>query len=1055
VLAVAGIYDPTSYAFPVAIADKDLQCWTQEHLNIVWPALCALCVYFPSATLTTAIKYSPEEDIRYVFLYNRLELITKGLMLFLSLSYANEPIIGLFCLMLGSCVVIMALHYMRPSCQKLAMRWKYFVHCSNIWTCLTCIGALHFQIDHTNWQYHLQAAGAGWGAIFIVWSLNIWRNEQQDVMNAPVDEPTTSARACREIDQLRHDIGYVTGPPAWGKHALILRLLEFAAHESLTVRVRAFESLAVLSYWDHITSEAFFIEMTPNTAMLLVINAITTEQDQTLLIFAIRVLGAFVRAELHIKELSRFIEQDNGVNLPQSIAKLACSTCRRESQVDCMQTILAITYVDSNTLDAVAEHCIPMLAEWAQKGSLIEQHLAAEIFMLISGRFDHTSELIAQGALPKLVSLFMSVDDIEVNPKSLKVNRSTGFRSGCLQPERAVVIAHQVPHNLRQAFQRIYPRVKHIYHEKDDESYEQTAHRADRREWGAWVNSGMPLAIEIKQKLTAREFEGVSRVKSAGVTRQHLNELFDIMYNGSDAGSSNLTEGTLDGRTIATFLSGYGLGDTDDIEKVLYDTGIYQHGIGEVDDNDIQGELPRELFCRWLLMSMPDTDALLQGQEVDTGSLALRVLQECMPHSRDADCDTTLLKRDVESFYDEMQSACSTGENPEAKEIVLRISHVARYLVESKQLGIGTCEEVESAMTIEITAGEADVDAHVQLSTLQLQIMKDEITKATVHTLTEIAMAQGAQGRADMVDGGVLVIISRCFKLFKPPEVHALALNMLHALMNGRFSEKDIAHDADLIGFFSEINEYKAQLERDENASPLLRFEGLTALERRKAHMMAAFLGMYHRSIGSPVNRKVIVSQMPITEDITWQVVRADTDDDEVDDEVDDERSMKSSAAMAGKDAQRFVNPIADELDAPSQTVLGSADTLDSDAPDIIVTAAKVPGNEFPDEMAATNDDKALATAILPEHHADILQEEDAIFESSREKIANTGITSAVRTVFPFSIWSGCSCSLVPSLIQSWNRTMYSCFSSLMLIRRLASLVRPSKPIGTVRRIIV
>lgn len=1014
-LLAAGIYDPTGNSPPVVVADKDLQCWTQQHLNLVWPALCALCVYFPSATLTTAIKYSPEEDIRYVFLYNRLELITKGLMLFTSLNFVNEPMIALFFLMLCSCVVIAALHLMRPSCQKIAMRWKYFVHCSNIWTCATCVGALHFQIDHTNWHYHLQAASGGWALIFIIWCLNIRRNEQQDVLNAPPDVATTVSRACSEIQQLRHDIAHITGPAAWGKHALILRLLEFATHESLTIRIRAFESLAVLSYWDHITSEAFFIEITPNTSMLVVLDAIVTEQDQSLRIFAVRVLGAFVRAGLHIKELSRFIDEDNGVDLAKSIAKLACSTCRSVSQVDCMQTLLAITYIDSNTLDAVAEHCIPMLAEWAQKGSLVEQHLAAEVLMLISGRFDLTSDLIANGALPKLVSLFMSVDDIEATPETLKINRSTGFRAGCLQPIRAVVFAHQVPRSVRQAFRQIYPRVKHIYHDKGDESYEQVAHRADRLDWSAWVNSGIPLGIEIKRKLKAREFEQVSKVKSAGVTRKHLNELFDLMYSSSDADSSRFTKGTLDGKTIATFLSGYGLGDAAAIEKTIFDTGIYQHGIGELDDSNMHGELPRELFCRWLLMSMPNTDddtPPLQREALGGESLALRVLRDCLPRSREANCDGSELKGDAENFYDEMQRSYANAENPESEQLVLHTSHVARYLVESKQLSIGTCEQVECAITEEITEGEADVDAHVQLSAMQLQLMKDEITKATVHTLTEIAIAQGAQGRADMVDGGALVIISRCFKLFKPPQVHALGLNMLHALMNGRFSEEDIAHDGDLMGFYSEIKEFTVLLDRDENASSLLQFENLTALERRKAHMMAAYLGMYHRSVGSPVSRKVVVSRTPITRDIVCRLARAD--DEEGDHDIGESsekvvgnespRSISFSNPITTEgDEKKFVNPLAFSGDDTDQELTASGTTLvavsafDDDRTDVIARAT--PANAMSDEKAETHD-KDMTTALWSVQDADVLLEENETFESSRQKIANTGITAAVSALF-------------------------------------------------------
>ena len=915
---------------------------------------------------------------------------------------------------------------------------------------MTCIGALHFQIDHTNWRYHLQAASGGWAVIFIIWCVNIWRNEQQDVLNAPADAATTISRACSEVQQLRHDIAHVTGPAAWGKHALILRLLEFASHESLAVRIRAFESLAVLSYWDHVTSEAFFIEITPNTSMLLVLDAIVTEQDQSLRIFAVRVLGAFVRAELHIKELSKFIEEDNGVDLAQTIAKLACSTCRSASQVDCMQTLLAITYIDSNTLGAVAEHCIPMLAEWAQKGSLIEQHLAAEVLMLISGRFDLTSDLIANGALPKLVSLFMSVDDIEATPETLKINSSTGFRAGCLQPTHAVVFAHQVPQSLRQAFQRIYPRVKHIYHDNGDESYEQVAHRANRLEWSAWVNSGIPLAIEIKQKLKAREFEGVSKVKSAGVTRQHLNELFDLMYNSSDADSSSFTKGTLDGRTIATFLSGYGLGYADAIEKTIFDTGIYQHGIGELDDNNMHEELPRELFCQWLLMSLPDTDddTSMHREALSGESLAVRVLRDCLPRS--ADCNASELKEDAEKFYDEMQRSYSNGENPRSEQLVLHISHVARYLVESKRLSIGTCEQVERAITEEITAGEADVDAHVQLSAMQLQLMKDEITKATVHTLTEIAIAQGAQGRADMVDGGALVIIARCFKLFKPPQVHALALNMLHALMNGRFSEEDIAHDGDLMGFYSEIKEFISLLDRDGNTSPLLQFEKLTALERRKAHMMAAYLGMYHRSVGSPVNRKVVVSRTPITRDVVCRLAHSDADEDGDKNHesspkmarIESPRSISfSNPITTERDETKFVNPLAFSADGDDMNQdMGAPDTtfvavsaIEDDKTD--ATARTTPAHARSNENAETHD-KDMATALWSVQDSDVLLEENATFESSRRKIANTGITAAVSVFFDLSHYVVC---LYPLLILSWNR---SCCISLMLTLRLASQVR-------------
>ena len=581
-LFFATLHHLVSFLFlQVTVADKNLQCWTREHLNLVWPALCSLCIYFPSATLTTAIKYSPDEDIRYVFLYSRLEFITKGLMLFMSLKFVNEPIIAILFLMLGSFAIMAALFYMRPSCQQIAMRWKFFVHTSNVWTCATCAWAQFYGVDHRNWQYHLILASIGWVFIFIFWCYACWKIDKNDVLNSPIEDPSTVPRAVAEILDIRQHIGHATRQHTWGIHATILRLLLFARHEHETVRCAAYETLAVLSYWDHVTEKAFFIEMTPNTSMEIMLNAVTTETDESLRIYAIRTLGAFVRAELHIKQLNMYIEADNGVDLSKSIAELACSTVRPASQIDCMQTLLAITYVDSNTLDAVAANCIPMLGEWAQNGSLVEQHLAAEIFMLVSGRFDLTAGLIAAGALPKLVSLFMAVDDIEAKPATLKVNQTDGFRAGCLQPQRSVTWAHQIPPGVRPNFQKMYCKVKHIYHDLGDQDSDvnfanpvadddgSTSPRerlepkakqqrvgsrtemkrmestdtkrlraaggsANTEAWSAWVNSGVPLAVEIKAKLSSQAFEGVSKVRSAGVTRAHLDELVAICIEIDD-----------------------------------------------------------------------------------------------------------------------------------------------------------------------------------------------------------------------------------------------------------------------------------------------------------------------------------------------------------------------------------------------------------------------------------------------------------------------------------------------------------------------------------------
>merc|ERR1719240_1360460 len=74
------------------------------------------------------------------------------------------------------------------------------------------------------------------------------------------------------------------------------------------------------------------------------------------------------------------------------------------------------------------------------------------------------------------------------------------------------------------------------------------------------------------------------------------------------------------------------------------------------------------------------------------------------------------------------------------------------------------------------------------------------------------------------------------------------------------------------MGFYSEIQEFNVKLDREPSMAPILQFERLSAVQRRKAHMMAAFLGMHHRSIGSPVNRTVVVSREPIEKPLVAKI---------------------------------------------------------------------------------------------------------------------------------------------------------------------------------------
>jgi hypothetical protein len=117
----------------VVAADARIMCWSPMHLNYCTISLFCLALFCPSATLcdqtrgfvchtisngesvscggfsrqgrltdpseifgpgrTNAIKFSESEDVRFVYLFLRLELLMKGVMVFLALSYQGDEVV--------------------------------------------------------------------------------------------------------------------------------------------------------------------------------------------------------------------------------------------------------------------------------------------------------------------------------------------------------------------------------------------------------------------------------------------------------------------------------------------------------------------------------------------------------------------------------------------------------------------------------------------------------------------------------------------------------------------------------------------------------------------------------------------------------------------------------------------------------------------------------------------------------------------------------------------------------------------------------------------------
>lgn len=120
-------------------AERSVECWSPKHLNYCTISLCCLCAYLPSATLTNAIKFSDGEDVRFVYLFLRLELLLKGMMVFLSLETQNNELLSLCFLIAGSSSIVMTVYYMKPCNIKHINRLTYLIHACATWACAVCI----------------------------------------------------------------------------------------------------------------------------------------------------------------------------------------------------------------------------------------------------------------------------------------------------------------------------------------------------------------------------------------------------------------------------------------------------------------------------------------------------------------------------------------------------------------------------------------------------------------------------------------------------------------------------------------------------------------------------------------------------------------------------------------------------------------------------------------------------------------------------------------------------------------------------------------------------
>ena len=172
--------------------------------------------------------------------------------------------------------------------------------------------------------------------------------------------------------------------------------------------------------------------------------------------------------------------------------------------------------------------------------------------------------------------------------------------------------------------------------------------------------------------------------------------------------------------------------------------------------------------------------------------------------------------------------------------------------------------------TIQPTETDEDwgIEKEVTLSKDQLLQMQGDIMLMAVQTMVDLSFAASADGRKRLMDEGGLDIMQRCLGFKKEKGLKSSGENSIHNLLQfeafrlsntflcGPFNEDQIEIDDDYKAFYGALQYFAEESPLDEFV-----FDGLTPVQRRKAHIIAEFLDLNHESEGMQAFRKVIVTR--------------------------------------------------------------------------------------------------------------------------------------------------------------------------------------------------
>lgn len=168
---------------------------------------------------------------------------------------------------------------------------------------------------------------------------------------------------------------------------------------------------------------------------------------------------------------------------------------------------------------------------------------------------------------------------------------------------------------------------------------------------------------------------------------------------------------------------------------------------------------------------------------------------------------------------------------------------------------------------------ELGVPQEVTLNEQLIRTFQADILESVVEILSDCAFAADASGKAHMLNCGILSsVVTSCLEFDSTirqgaddvdgeltTKLHVGGCRICEHLTCRGFSLANIHHDDEMEDYLRQLRHFMA--DKDDKDASIYVFCDLTALQRRKVHLVAEFLALEHVSDGPPTRRIVMVSK--------------------------------------------------------------------------------------------------------------------------------------------------------------------------------------------------